>query len=337
MSVDLVSILPKAELHMHIEGSLEPEFMFELAQRNHVAIPYETVDDVRRAYHFHNLQSFLDIYYAGASVLLKEEDFAELVMRYAQRSAAEGVVHAEIFFDPQTHTHRGVSFETVINGLRDGMAEATETLGVTFKLIMSFLRHLSEEDAFATLELSKPFLTKIDGVGLDSSEVGNPPEKFARVFAACKELGLPRVAHAGEEGPPDYIWDSLRLLDVCRVDHGVATAKDPQLLKHIVEAQMPLTVCPCSNISLCVFSDYTQHNAIDLLRKGVCVTINSDDPAYFGGYCGKNYEVLRQCGMTDSDAVQLAINSFVASWLPDADKQQWIKKIKDIAGGLNAK
>lgn len=323
--------LPKAELHMHIEGSLEPEYMFELARRNHVTIPYASVDEVRAAYQFSNLQTFLDIYYAGASVLLKREDFAELVTRYADRASAEGVVHAEIFFDPQTHTHRGIPFEVVLDGLHDGMAAANKTHKMTFKLIMSFLRHLSEEDAFATLEQAKPFLSKIDGVGLDSSEVGNPPEKFKNVFAACKALGLRRVAHAGEEGPTEYIWNSLKLLEVCRIDHGVATVKDPELLKHIVDIQMPLTVCPCSNMSLKVFTRYEDMNAISMLRSGVCVTINSDDPAYFGGYCGKNFEVLKACGMTRDDAIQLAKNSFIASWLSDEDKKSWLNAIDALA------
>jgi adenine deaminase len=330
ISVDYINKLPKAELHLHIEGSLEPEFMFELAQRNNVEIPYKSVEEVRAAYKFHNLQSFLDIYYAGASVLLKREDFAELLLHYARRAHQDGVVHAEFFFDPQTHTDRGLPFELVFEGLRDGMAIANKELGMTFKIILSFLRHLSEEAAFATLEAAKPFLDRIDGVGLDSSELGNPPEKFARVFAAAKELGLPRVAHAGEEGPPAYIWDSLKILDVCRVDHGVATSKDPELYAHIIETQMPLTTCPCSNVSLRVFNDFKDLNVIELLRAGVCVTINSDDPAYFGGYISKNFQVLEAVGMTMQEAAKMAKNSFTASWLDAEAKARWTAKVDEV-------
>lgn len=330
VSLDFINKLPKTELHLHIEGSLEPEFMFELAQRNSVAIPYKDVEEVRAAYSFHNLQSFLDIYYAGASVLLKREDFAELLLRYARRAHQDGVVHAEFFFDPQTHTDRGLPFELVFEGLQDGMAQATKELGMTFKIIMSFLRHLSEDAAFTTLEHAKPFISRIDGVGLDSSEVGNPPEKFARVFEACKALGLPRVAHAGEEGPPSYIWDSLKILDVCRIDHGVATSKDPELYKHIIATQMPLTTCPCSNVSLRVFQDFKDLNIIELLRAGVCVTVNSDDPAYFGGYIAKNFEALNEVGMTEQDAAKMAKNSFVASWLDDESKARWSAMVDDV-------
>lgn len=326
-----LTALPKAELHLHIEGSLEPEYMFELAQRNNKPIPYSSVEEVRKAYSFGNLQDFLDIYYAGANVLITRADFAELVVRYAARSHADGVKHAEIFFDPQTHTDRGIAFETVLEGLRDGMAESTAKFGMTFKLILSFLRHLSEDAAFATLEQAKPFIQHIDGVGLDSSEKGNPPEKFQRVFEACKQLGLKRVAHAGEEGPPQYVWDSLKLLDVCRIDHGVASTKDETLMEHLIATKMPLTVCPNSNVCLRVFPDMKSSNAIEMLRRGVCVTINSDDPAYFGGYVLSNYEGLRDAGMTDADAVQIAKNGFIASWLSDEEKAKWIAEIDRIA------
>lgn len=326
-----LTALPKAELHLHIEGSLEPEYMFELAQRNNKPIPYSSVEEVRKAYSFGNLQDFLDIYYAGANVLITRADFAELVVRYAARSHADGVKHAEIFFDPQTHTDRGIAFETVLEGLRDGMAESTANFGMTFKLILSFLRHLSEDAAFATLEQAKPFIQHIDGVGLDSSEKGNPPEKFQRVFEACKQLGLKRVAHAGEEGPPQYVWDSLKLLDVCRIDHGVASTKDETLMEHLIATKMPLTVCPNSNVCLRVFPDMKSSNAIEMLRRGVCVTINSDDPAYFGGYVLSNYEGLRDAGMTDADAVQIAKNGFIASWLSDEEKAKWIAEIDRIA------
>jgi adenine deaminase len=330
LPVGFLNKLPKAELHLHIEGTLEPEFMFELSQRNHVLIPYNSVSEVREAYSFHNLQSFLDIYYAGASVLLKREDFAELLERYARRAHQDGVVHAEYFFDPQTHLERGVAFDVMFEGFCDGMATATKELGMTFKVIMSFLRHLPEESAFETLEVAKPFLDRIDGVGLDSSEVGNPPEKFARVFEACKKLGLRRVAHAGEEGPPSYIWDSLNILDVCRIDHGVATPKDPALYEHVIKTQMPLTTCPCSNVCLRVFKEFKDLNIIEMLRAGVCVTVNSDDPAYFGGYLTRNFEVLEEVGMTAEDAAKMARNSFIASWLGDDIRAHWIARVDEV-------
>ncbi|MEO8155160.1 MAG: adenosine deaminase [Rhizobacter sp.] len=321
----LLRAMPKAELHIHIEGSLEPELIFELAQRNGVSIPYASVEALRAAYAFTDLQSFLDIYYAGASVLLKEEDFFDMAMAYFRRAAADNVVHAELFFDPQTHTERGVSFETVINGLTRACRAAQSELGVSALLIMCFLRHLSEEAAFATLEESLPYRHQFVGVGLDSGERGNPPDKFARVFERCRALGLHAVAHAGEEGPPDYIWDALELLKVERIDHGVRCLEDPRLVLRLAAARMPLTVCPLSNVKLCVFKTMADHNIATLLEAGLCVTVNSDDPAYFGGYINQNFietfEALPQ--LTARHAYQLALNSFEASFADDAMKHGW--------------
>lgn len=332
---DLIAALPKAELHIHIEGSLEPEHMFLLAKRNNVAIPYASAADVRKAYSFSNLQSFLDMYYLGTNVLLTVEDFAELAFRYMTRAYQDNVRHAEIMFDPQSHTSRGVAFETVLTGLELGLSRATVCYqGMTATLIMSFLRHLSEEDAFRTLEEAKPFLSRIKAVGLDSGEQGNPPAKFQRVFAQCKALGLRCVAHAGEEGPPANISDALDLLDVSRVDHGVACVKDPALVARLVAARMPLTVCPRSNVCLCVFPNYKEANTVAMLRMGVCVTINSDDPAYFGGYLSSNYEVLEEAGVTAAEIVQLAKNGFEASFLPEADKQRYIQAIDAVAASF---
>lgn len=328
----LLRAMPKAELHIHIEGSLEPELIFALAQRNGVSIPYPSVDALRAAYAFTDLQSFLDIYYAGASVLLKEEDFFDMAMAYFRRAAADQVVHAELFFDPQTHTERGVSFETVINGLTRACDTAKKEFGISALLIMCFLRHLSEEAAFATLEDSLPYRHQFVGVGLDSGEQGNPPEKFARVFERCRALGLHVVAHAGEEGPPDYIWDAIELLKVERIDHGVRCLEDPRLVLRLAAARMPLTVCPLSNVKLCVFKSLAEHNLFTLLEAGLCVTINSDDPAYFGGYINQNFtetfDALPQ--LTARHAYQLALNSFDASFSGAADKQRWAARLDEV-------
>ena len=286
---DLLRRMPKAELHIHIEGSLEPELIFELARRNGVSLPFASVDQLRAAYAFTDLQSFLDIYYAGASVLLKEEDFFDMAMAYFRRAAADNVVHAEIFFDPQTHTERGVAFATVIGGLSRAVDAAQRELGVSALLIMCFLRHLSEEAAFATLEGALPYREQFIGVGLDSGERGNPPENFARVFERCRELGLRLVAHAGEEGPPAYIWSALDVLHVERIDHGVRSIEDPALIQRLAQDRMPLTVCPLSNVKLCVYKTMAEHQLPALLAAGLCATINSDDPAYFGGYVNQNY------------------------------------------------
>jgi adenosine deaminase len=316
---DFIRGLPKAELHLHIEGSLEPELMFELARRNGVELPFGDVEAVRAAYAFSNLQDFLDIYYQGARVLLTEQDFHDLAMAYFRRIAADGARHAEIFFDPQTHTERGVPFAAVAEGLLAGTAQAEAELGVTSKLILCFLRHLSEEDAFATLRHAEPYLDRIVAVGLDSSEVGHPPAKFARVFAAARASGLKTVAHAGEEGPPDYVYEALDLLEVDRIDHGNRALEDDALTERLVRERMTLTVCPLSNLKLCVVDDLAAHPLKKMLGLGLRATINSDDPAYFGGYLAQNWiEVAGALDLTRDDLVTLARNSFTGSFLgPD--------------------
>ena len=327
----LLKAMPKAELHLHIEGSLEPELIFQLAQRNGVALPYADVAALRAAYAFTDLQSFLDIYYAGASVLLHEQDFFDMAFAYLQRAAAEGVVRAELFFDPQTHTERGVAMATVIQGLSRAGRPAQAELNVSAALILCFLRHLSEEAALATLQDALPWREHFIGVGLDSSEQGHPPEKFARVFAQAQALGLHRVAHAGEEGPPAYISSALDVLQVQRIDHGVRCLEDPALVQRLAALRMPLTVCPLSNVKLCVFPALAQHNLPTLLEQGLCVTINSDDPAYFGGYVLQNYtdtfDALPQLGVPQ--AYTLARNSLQASFAGDADKARWLQALDD--------
>ncbi|MGE0496519.1 MAG: adenosine deaminase [Ramlibacter sp.] len=319
---DLLRSMPKAELHMHIEGSLEPELIFSLAQRNGIAIPYASVDDLRRAYAFTNLQSFLDIYYAGASVLIREQDFYDMAWAYLLRAQADNVLHTEMFFDPQTHTARGIAMDVVINGLHRACVDARAALGVSASLILCFLRHLSEDEAFATLEQALPHRDKFVGVGLDSSELGHPPEKFARVFARCRELGFHLVAHAGEEGPPAYVWAALDVLKVERIDHGVQSAKDPALMHRLAQDRIPLTVCPLSNLKLRVFSDLAQHNLGALLDAGLVATVNSDDPAYFGGYINDNFtQTFAATGLTASHAWQLARNSFDGSFMEAAARQ----------------
>ena len=321
--------MPKAELHLHIEGSLEPELIFQLAQRNGVSLPYASVEALRSAYAFTDLQSFLDIYYAGASVLLQEEDFFDMAWAYFLRAKADGVVRAELFFDPQTHTERGVPMATVIHGLKRACDRAASELGISAALILCFLRHLSEEAAFQTLEAALPYREHFIGVGLDSSERGHPPEKFARVFARCRELGLHLVAHAGEEGPPAYIWAALDVLQVQRVDHGVRCLEDPALVQRLASGGMPLTVCPLSNVKLCVFPTLAAHNLAALLDAGLCVTVNSDDPAYFGGYLLQNFtdtfDALPQLGL--QQAHTLARNSLLASFAPAADKARWVQQL----------
>ena len=310
---ELLRAMPKAELHMHIEGSLEPELIFALAQRNQIPLAYDSVEALRAAYAFTDLQSFLDIYYAGASVLLHEQDFYDMARAYLDRAVADNVVHTEIFFDPQTHTERGVAMETVINGLYRACRDAQIEQGISSSLILSFLRHLSEESALQTLDAALPLRDRFIGVGLDSSELGNPPEKFARVFARCKQLGLRLVAHAGEEGPPAYIWGALDVLNVERIDHGVQSEQDALLMQRLVKEQIPLTVCPLSNLKLCVIKDLADHNLPRLLAAGLKVMINSDDPAYFGGYVGENFAALeRDLGMTREQAARLASNSLEA-------------------------
>ena len=312
--------LPKAELHLHIEGSLEPELMFALAARNGLSLPFASVEAVRAAYDFSNLQDFLDIYYAGASVLLTRADFHDLAMAYFERAAADNVRHAEIFFDPQTHTDRGIAFDTVMEGLVSAMAEAKTRLGLTSKLILCFLRHLPEEAAFATLAEAEPWLDQIAGVGLDSSEQGHPPSKFARVFAAAAAKGLKLVAHAGEEGPPAYVWEALNILKIDRIDHGNRSLEDETLVERIVADGLTLTVCPLSNHKLCVVSDLAQHPIKQMLDLGLKATINSDDPAYFGGYVNANLSaVTKAVGLTRDEIVTLAKNSFTGSFLTPAE------------------
>lgn len=324
--------MPKAELHIHIEGSLEPELIFALANRNRVQLPYLTIQELRAAYAFTDLQSFLDVYYAGASVLQKEEDFFDMAWAYLQRAKADNVVHAEIFFDPQTHTARGIPIGTVINGLERAIRRGREELGVSAALILCFLRHLTEEDAFAVLEAALPFRDKFIGVGLDSGERGNPPEKFARIFARCRELGLHRVAHAGEEGSADYISHALDLLKAERIDHGVHCLDEPRLVARLARERIPLTVCPLSNVKLCVFPTLSAHNIGKLLSAGIVATINSDDPAYFGGYLNENYTAtfaaLPELGARE--AYQLAHNSFQASFVDESIKERWIKQLDDF-------
>ena len=325
----LLREMPKAELHIHIEGSLEPELIFEMAKRNGVALPYESVEALRAAYAFTNLQSFLDIYYAGASVLLHEQDFYDMAWAYLQRAKADNVVHAEIFFDPQTHTERGVPMATVINGLHRACVDAQTQLGVSAQLILCFLRHLSEEAALQTFNDALPFKTKFIGVGLDSSEVGHPPEKFKNVFALAKAHGLHLVAHAGEEGPPAYMWSALDVLHVERIDHGVQAVHDAALMQRLAKDRTPLTVCPLSNQKLCVFPDLKQHNIGQLLDAGLCVTINSDDPAYFGGYMNDNFvQTFEATGLTAQQAYTLARNSFEASFVPEAQRQKCLHALK---------
>lgn len=328
---ELLRRMPKAELHIHIEGSLEPELIFALARRNGVAIPYASVEELRRAYAFTNLQSFLDIYYAGASVLLKEQDFYDMAWAYLERAAADNVVRTEMFFDPQTHTERGVAMKTVIDGLHRACVDAGQKLGVDAALILCFLRHLSEDDAFATLEQALPFRDKFIGVGLDSSELGHPPEKFARVFARCRELGFHLVAHAGEEGPPAYVWSALDVLKVERIDHGVQSTQDPALMKRLAQDRIPLTVCPLSNLKLCVFPDLARHNLRALLDAGLVATVNSDDPAYFGGYMNENFlQTFAATGLTVQHAWQLAVNSFEASFADAAAKRGYLDRLNQV-------
>lgn len=322
--------MPKAELHIHIEGSLEPELIFALAARNNLSLPYASVEQLRAAYAFTDLQSFLDIYYAGASVLLHEADFYDMAMAYFQRAKADNIVHAELFFDPQTHTARGVPFAAVVDGLSRACADAQRDLGIRASLIMCFLRHLSEADAFATLEQAKPHLEKIIGVGLDSGELGNPPEKFAGVFAAARALGLRAVAHAGEEGPPAYIWSALDLLKAERIDHGVQALKDPELMQRLAAQAVPLTVCPLSNIKLCVFENMAQHNLKKMLEAGLVITINSDDPAYFGGYLNQNYlETMRALDLNAQQLRTLAEHSFTASFASAEQKHEYLHKLAE--------
>ncbi len=319
--------LPKAELHLHIEGTLEPELMLELATRNRIPVPYADVESVKAAYVFGDLQSFLDIYYQACSVLIEESDFYDLTMAYLRRAIADGVRHAEIFFDPQTHTMRGIDLGTVVLGISRALADG-ERLGITSRLILCFLRHLSEDEAMDTLEQSLTYGELITGVGLDSSEVGHPPEKFRRVFRRATRLGWRAVAHAGEEGPPDYIWQALDLLGAERIDHGVRCLEDPRLVERLAAEQIPLTVCPLSNVKLRVFDELGQHPLARMLERGLCATVSSDDPAYFGGYVAENFSAVQSAlGLGDEALVKLARNSFAASFLEDAAKARYLAEI----------
>ena len=329
---DYIRGLPKAELHLHIEGSLEPELMFALAQRNGVRLPYASVDEVRAAYAFTDLQSFLDVYYAGAAVLQTEQDFYDLTMAYVRRAQADNVRHSEIFFDPQTHTARGVALATVFAGIAGALRAARAESGFSAQMILCFLRHLPEDDALATLDAAWPlhgdYADLWTGVGLDSSEVGNPPEKFARVFARARQLGLHVVAHAGEEGPPAYIAAALDVLKAERIDHGVRAEEDAALMQRLARDRIPLTVCPLSNLKLCVVDDLAQHNLARLLRAGLCVTVNSDDPAYFGGYVNANYLAVADALALDrEDLAQLAANSFAAAFVSTEQKAKWQQEV----------
>ena len=326
---ELLQVMPKAELHIHIEGSLEPELIFALAERNGVALPYADVAAMRAAYAFTDLQSFLDLYYAGASVLRQEQDFYDMAWAYFQKAAADHVVRAELFFDPQTHTARGVPMAAVIEGLSRACRDAQTQLNISADLILCFLRHLPEADALATLEAAMPWRAHFIGVGLDSSEVGNPPENFSRVFAKARALGLHVVAHAGEEGPPAYIWSALKELQVERIDHGVQAIHDAELMAYLVKNQTPLTVCPLSNFKLCVFDKLSDHTLGQMLEAGLCVTINSDDPAYFGGYLNDNYlQTFTALHLNAQQAYKLAANSIEASFATLEQKHHWMHVLK---------
>lgn len=320
--------LPKAELHLHIEGTFEPELMFEIAKRNNRKIRFNSVEEIKEAYNFNNLQEFLDIYYEGANVLIEEQDFYDLTWAYLKKVHAQNLVHTEIFFDPQTHTDRGIAFDTVIKGIYRALKDGEEKLGISFRLIMSFLRHLSEEAAFETLEMALPYKDWIVGVGLDSSEVGNPPSKFKNVFKKAKELGFLTFAHAGEEGPAEYIWEALDLLDITRIDHGNRSMDDPKLLEKLVEMQMPLTLCPLSNLELCVINDLKDHPVAKMMDQNLLVTINSDDPAYFGGYMNENYLGIAQAlNLSKEQLAQLAKNAFKASLLSETEIANKVSEI----------
>lgn len=324
---DFIKGLPKVELHLHIEGTLEPELMFELAKRNNVDIPFSSTEEVSRAYNFHNLQSFLDIYYQGANVLINEQDFFDLTWAYLLRCQEDNVLHTEVFFDPQTHTARGIPFDTTVNGIHRALKKGADELGISSKLIMCFLRHLDEESAFETLEQANRHKDKIIGVGLDSAEVGNPAGKFERVFQEAINQGFLTVAHAGEEGPASNIRDALGLLKVTRVDHGVRCSDDPTLVEQLVAQQTPLTVCPLSNIKLKVFDKMEDHNIVHLLRQGLCVTINSDDPAYFGGYMTDNFMAVANAhSLSKKEIAQFTFNAIEASFISDKEKE----RLKDL-------
>ena len=322
--------IPKAELHLHIEGTFEPELMFKIAYRNNIPINYNSIDELKKAYNFNNLQEFLDMYYAGAKVLIHIQDFYDLTWAYLTKVHEQNLIHTEIFFDPQTHTDRGVSFNTVIQGIHSALEDGKEKLGISSKLIMCFLRHLDEAAAFETLNQAMPYKNWIAGVGLDSSEMGHPPSKFERVFSKAREEGFITVAHAGEDGPAEYVWEAINLLKVSRIDHGNQSLDDDQLIKHIAEKQIPLTVCPLSNLELKVVNDLKDHPLMKLMEAGIMVTINSDDPAYFGGYVNENYTCIASAlNLSKKQITELAKNSIKSSFLPDGDKEKIIMQIEE--------
>ena len=327
----IIKNTPKAELHLHIEGSLTPKLMWRLAEKHSITLPYASVEEIEAAYNFKDLQSFLDIYYAGAGVLIDEDDFFDLMWDYLTRCYEENIVHTEIMFDPQTHTERDIGFDVFMPGFLRAMQKAQDEYGISSFLIMSFLRHLPESSAFETLEAAKPYYRNIEAVGLDSSELGHPPSKFERVFKKARDLGFKIVAHAGEEGPAAYIWEAIKLLDVDRIDHGVRCQEDESLMAYLKEKQIPLTVCPLSNLKLCVIDDMKQHNILALLDAGLLVTVNSDDPTYFGGFLNANFEALANSLDVNEETIKsLAINSFKASFLSDGDKAKYIQQVKSV-------
>lgn len=329
--ITLIKALPKAELHLHIEGSLSPILMWNLAQKHRISMPYNSVEEIEQAYQFSDLQSFLDLYYAGADVLRDEDDFYRLMKDYLDACDRDNIVHAEIMFDPQTHTNRGVGFDVFMPGFLRAIRDVQENRGMSVKLIMSFLRHLTEAAAIETLKNAEPWYDNIHAVGLDSSELDHPPEKFERVFSMAREAGFKLVAHAGEEGPPEYIWQAINLLNVDRIDHGVRCQEDAELMSLIKHRKIPLTVCPLSNLKLCVIENMTEHNIVDLLNAGLMVTVNSDDPTYFGGFLNDNFIALHNAlGLTHSQCAQLVKNSFAASFLTDEEKRTWCNAVDKL-------
>jgi len=331
----LIQQLPKAELHLHIEGTLEPGLMWRLAQKHNITLPFASVEAIQDAYQFNNLQSFLDLYYQGADVLRDEDDFFELMWAYLGKCHEQNIVHTEIMFDPQTHTQRGITYDVFMPGFARAIDKAKTELGVSVYLILSFLRHLSEDNAIETLQQAQPYYSMITAVGLDSAELHNPPSKFQGVFAQAALLGFKLVAHAGEEGPPEYVWEAINLLKVDRVDHGVRSIEDPKLMAYLKQHQVPLTVCPLSNLKLCVIDDMREHNIVELLNDGLRVMVNSDDPSYFGGYLNENfYALVDKLDLTEEDTVALISNSISASFLPDNDKQEWLTRIQQLTQTL---
>jgi adenosine deaminase len=328
----LIQTLPKAELHLHIEGSLEPQLMWDLAQKHQVKLPFSSVADIQAAYKFDSLQSFLDLYYQGADVLRDEDDFFALMWAYLRKCNEQNIVHTEIMFDPQTHTERGIDYGIFMAGFDRAIQKAKTEFGISVYLILSFLRHLSEQSAIDTLKRATPYHSMVTAVGLDSSELGNPPAKFNRVFAQAKALGFKLVAHAGEEGPSDYVWEAIKSLNVDRIDHGVRSSEDPTLIDYLRHHKIPLTICPLSNLKLCVVDELTEHNLIDLLNEGLVVTVNSDDPSYFGGYLNENYmAIVDALPLSEGMLVQLVSNSINASFLPENEKQHWLAHIEAVA------